>query len=106
MDTPLIVAAKVEEERAKWESAQTKALEAQRVALTSDTEFMKPIVEAITRNVENVYSGKLGLVESNYTREIELMKKKNDSEIKALLEGFEVKLNFERKMQNLRSNAQ
>jgi hypothetical protein len=49
--------------------------------------------------VENIYAGKLSLVENNYQKEIELMRKKYDSETQALLDGFEVKMNFERKLQ-------
>ena len=96
---PLIIAAKVEEERAKWEVELAKTLEELKVSLKSDTEFMKPIVEAVTVDVENIYAGKLSLVENNYQKEIELMRKKYDSETQALLDGFEVKMNFERKLQ-------
>ncbi len=60
---------------------------------------MKPIVEAITKDEENIYFGKLGLVETNYQKEIELMKIMHDNETQALLDGFEVMLNFEWKMQ-------
>jgi hypothetical protein len=66
---------------------------------------MKPIVEAVTEDVENTYAGKLSLVENNYQKEIELMRKKYDSETQALLDGFEVKLNFERKLQKLKGKA-
>jgi hypothetical protein len=102
---PLIIAAKVEGERAKWEVELAKTLEELKVSLKSDTEFMKPIVEAVTEDVENTYAGKLSLVENNYQKEIELMRKKYDSETQALLDGFEVKLNFERKLQKLKGKA-
>ncbi|KAL3806862.1 hypothetical protein ACHAXA_010922 [Cyclostephanos tholiformis] len=102
---PLIIAAKVEEERAKWKVELAEALEEQKVSLKSDTDFMKSIVEAVTEDVENIYAGKLSLVEANYQKEIELMKKKYDSETQALLDGFEVKLNFERKLQKLKGTA-
>ncbi len=103
---PLIIAAKVDEERAKWEVALAGALEEQKVSFKSDTDFMKPIVESVTEDVESIYAGKLSLVEANYQKEIELMKKKNDSETQALLDGFEVKLNFERKLRNMKINSQ
>jgi hypothetical protein len=45
---------------------------------------------------------KIELLEANYQKEIELLKKKHDSETQALLEGFEVKLNFERKLNKLK----
>ncbi len=96
---PLIIAAKVEEERAKWEVELATAIEELKVTLKSDPEFMKPIVEAVTEEVENTYAGKLTLVETSYQQEIESMKKKYDGETQALLDGFEVKMNFERKMQ-------
>ena len=38
----------------------------------------------------------------DYKKEIELVRKKHDSETQALLEGFEVKLNFERKLNKLK----
>ncbi len=60
---------------------------------------MKNIVEAITKDVENIYAGKLGLVETNYQKEIEFLKKRHDNETQALLDGFKVMLNFEWKMQ-------
>ena len=103
---PQIIAAKVEVESAKWEAAQAEALAAQRLAMVSDTEFMKPIVEAVTQDVENVYASKLSLVEDSYKKEMELMKKKFDSETQALLDGFEVKLKFERKLQKMKGSAQ
>lgn len=103
---PLVIAAKVEEERAKWEVALAEALEEQKVSLKADADFIKPIVEAVTEDVENIYAGKLSLVESNYQKEAELTKQKHDSEIQALLDGFEVKLNFERKLQKLKSTAE
>jgi hypothetical protein len=56
---------------------------------------MKNIVEAITKDVENIYAGKLGLVETNYQKEIEFLKKRHDNETQALLDGFKVMLNFE-----------
>ena len=103
---PQIIAAKVEVESAKWEAAQAGALAAQRLAMVSDTEFMKPIVEAVTQDVENVYASKLSLVEDSYKKEMELMKKQFDSETQALLDGFEVKLKFERKLQKMKGSAQ
>ena len=103
---PQIIAAKVEVESAKWEAAQAGALAAQRLAMVSDTEFMKPIVEAVTQDVENVYASKLSLVEDSYKKEMEAMKKKFDSETQALLDGFEVKLKFERKLQKMKGSAQ
>ena len=103
---PQIIAAKVEVESAKWEAEKAGALAAQRLAMVSDTEFLKPIVEAVTQDVENVYARKLSLVEESYKKEMELMKKKFDSETQALLDGFEVKLKFERKLQKMKGSAQ
>ena len=42
------------------------------------------------------------MLDENYKKEILLLKKKHDSETQALLEGFEVKLNFERKLHKLK----
>jgi len=99
---PLLTAAKVEEERAKWELELQEALAAQKVALKTDPEYMEDVIATITDDVENTYAGKMELVENNYQKEIQLLKKKHDSETQALLEGFEVKLNFERKLQKLK----
>jgi hypothetical protein len=50
---------------------------------------MKPIEEAVTEDVKNTFAEKLSSVENNYQKEIELMKKKFDSETQALLDGFD-----------------
>lgn len=102
---PLITSAKVEDERAKWEAEMEEALEAQKVALKSDAVYMEDVITTVTDDVETAYATKMGLLEGNYQKEIQLLKKKHDSETQALLEGFEVKLNFERKLQKLKSKA-
>lgn len=100
---PLILSASAEAERAKMEEEKAKALSEQKQILHEDPEFMQHILTAITEDVETTYAGKMELVEKNYQKEIELLKKKHDSETQALLEGFEVKLNFERKLLKLKS---
>jgi len=105
-NTLLIVSAKVEEERAKWELEKAESLAKQRLELTSDTEFIKPIIEKVTQDVENDYASKLSLVEENYKKEMEAMKKLYESETKALLDGFEAKLTYERKMKYIKGSAQ
>ena len=99
---PLIADAKVEEERAKWQLELESALEAQKVALKTDPVYMEDVIAAVTDDVEDAYATKMELLETNYQKEIQLLKKKHDSETQALLEGFEVKLNFERKLQKLK----
>jgi len=105
-NTLLIVSAKVEEERAKWELEKAESLAKQRLALTSDTEFIKPIIEKVTQKLEYDCTIKLSLVEENYKREMEAMKKLYESETKALLDGFEAKLTYERKMKYIKGSAQ
>ena len=99
---PLIADAKVEDERAKWQLELESALEAQKLALKTDPVYMEDVIAAVTDDVEDAYATKMELLETNYQKEIQLLKKKHDSETQALLEGFEVKLNFERKLQKLK----
>ena len=101
---PLIAQAKVEQEREKWELELQQALEEQKVSLKSDPVYMETVIAAVTNDVETSYASKMELLESTYKKEIELLKKKHDSETQALLEGFEVKLNFERKLQKLKGS--
>jgi len=101
---PLIAQAKVEQEREKWELELQQALESQKVSLKSDPVYMESVFAAVTNDVETSYASKMELLESTYKKEIELLKKKHDSETQALLEGFEVKLNFERKLQKLKGS--
>mmetsp|Transcript_11892 Transcript_11892/g.21985 ORF Transcript_11892/g.21985 Transcript_11892/m.21985 type:complete len:748 (-) Transcript_11892:263-2506(-) len=102
---PLLTAAKVEDERIKWEIEKEESLEEQRARLKNDPVYMEDVIEKVTEKVETTYSNKMGLLETNYQKEIQLLKKKHDSETQALLEGFEVKLNFERKLQKLKAKA-
>merc|ERR1712127_1040963 len=91
---PLLTAAKVEDERAKWEIEKDELLAKQRVDLKNDAAYMSDVVERVTDEIEMTYANKMGMLEGNYQKEIQLLKKKHDSETQALLEGFEVKLNF------------
>ena len=100
---PLILSAKSESERTTMEEEKAVALAQQKKILHEDPEFMEHILTAITEDVETTYAGKMELLEKNYKKEIELLKKKHDSETQALLEGFEVKLNFERKLHRLKA---
>ena len=105
-NTVLIVSAKVEEERAKWELEKAESLAKQRLELASDTEFIKPIIEKVTQEVEYDYTIKLSLAEENHKSELEAMKKLYESETQALLDGFEAKLTYERKMKYIKGTAQ
>ncbi|KAL7531512.1 hypothetical protein ACHAXR_007832 [Thalassiosira sp. AJA248-18] len=99
---PLLMAARVEDEKAKWDVELESALAAQKLALKTDPVYMEDVIATITDDVENTYASKMELLEANYKKEIQLLKTKHDSETQALLEGFEVKLNFERKLQKLK----
>lgn len=99
---PLLSEAKLEDERAQWEVEKQQALESQKKALKHDPVYMQDIIESITEDVERTYAAKMELLETSYKKEIQLLKKKHDGETQALLEGFEVKLNFERKLQKLK----
>merc|ERR1712194_58869 len=94
---PLVTAARVEEERSTWEI--------EKVALKEDPAYMESIVERVTDEVETTYATKMELLEMNYQKEISLLKQRHDSETQALLEGFAVKLDFERKLNKLKSKA-
>jgi len=103
---PLVTAAKVEEERVKWEEEMKAKLEAQKAALRTDKVYMDDVIKTITSDVETECAGKVGLMENTYKKEILLLKKLHDEETKALLDGFEVKMNFERKLQRVKKGAQ
>lgn len=99
---PLILANKVEDERAKWETELETALAEQKVALRSDKKYLEDITASVTRDVEAAFESKMEMLEESYKKEILSLKKKHDSETQALIEGFEVKLNFERKLHKLK----
>lgn len=99
---PQIMAAKIEEEREKWNVEANMLLEHQKATLQNDEEFMADVIQHVQEEVEAHNMAKIELLEANYQKEIELLKKKHDSETQALLEGFEVKLNFERKLNKLK----
>ena len=99
---PQILAAKMEEEREKWNIEANMLLEHQKATLQNDEEFMAEVITHVQEEVEAHNMAKIELLEANYQKEIELLKKKHDSETQALLEGFEVKLNFERKLNKLK----
>jgi hypothetical protein len=99
---PQIIAAKIEEEREKWNIEANMLLEHQKATLQNDEEFMADVIQHVQEEVEAHNMSKIELLEANYQKEIELLKKKHDSETQALLEGFEVKLNFERKLNKLK----
>jgi hypothetical protein len=102
---PQIVAAKIEEEREKWNVEANMLLEHQKETLQNDEEFMADVIQHVQEEVEAHNMSKIELLEANYKKEIELLKKKHDSETQALLEGFEVKLNFERKLNKLKTKT-
>lgn len=99
---PQIIASKVEDEREKWNVETNMLLEHQKATLQNDEEFMADVIQHVQEEVEAHNMSKIELLEANYRKEIELLKKKHDSETQALLEGFEVKLNFERKLNKLK----
>ncbi|KAL7447367.1 hypothetical protein ACHAXM_010662 [Skeletonema potamos] len=101
---PLLISAKLEDEKAKWEAEKEQALINYREALKSDPEYTKEVNIAVEKANEVKYANKFELIELSHKKEIELLKMKHADETRALLEGFEVKLNFERKLQSLKSN--
>jgi len=100
---PSLISAKIEDEKAKWDAEKEKALIDYREALKSDPEFTKEVDAAVEAAKEASYASKFELVELTHKKEIELLKMKHAEETRALLEGFEVKLNFERKLQKLKA---
>jgi hypothetical protein len=99
---PQLIQAKLEQEREKWTIETNLLLEHQKSTLANDEEFMASLIAHVQEEVEAHNMSKIELLEANYQKEIELLKKKHDSETQALLEGFEVKLNFERKLNKLK----
>jgi len=102
---PMLMAANVDDERIRWEVEKDDALAKQRVALKNDPVYMADVVEQVTAEMETTYAKKMGMLEGNYQKEIQLLNKRHDGETQALLEGFEVKLNFERKLNKLKGKA-
>ena len=102
---PLVTAARIEDERSKWDTEKEELLEAQKVALREDPDYMKTTVEKVTEDVEKTYATKMELLEINHQKEISLLKQRHDSETQALLEGFAVKMDFERKLNKLKSKG-
>jgi len=102
---PLVTAARIEDERSKWDVEKEELLDAQKAALRKDPTYMESIVEKVTEEVEKTYATKMELLEMNYQKEISLLKQRHDSETQALLEGFAVKLDFERKLNKLKTKG-
>lgn len=99
---PVLIGAKVEEEKVKWDAEKEQALVDQREALKSDPEFTKVVSAAVEDATETKYANKFELIKLTHKKEIELLKKNHADETQALLEGFEVKLNFEKKLHKLK----
>lgn len=100
---PSLLSTKLEDEKIKWDAEKEQALIKYREALKSDPEYTKDVAAAVEERIETKYANKFELVEVTHKKEIELLKMKHAAETRALLEGFEVKLNFERKLQTLKA---
>eukprot|EP00984_Skeletonema_dohrnii_P013397 scaffold5545_cov91-Skeletonema_dohrnii-CCMP3373.AAC.1 len=100
---PALLSTKLEDEKIKWDAEKEQALIKYREDLKSDAEYTKDVAAAVEERIETKYANKFELVEVTHKKEIELLKMKHAEETRALLEGFEVKLNFERKLQTLKA---
>lgn len=100
---PSLISTKIEDEKTKWDAEKEKALLEYREALKSDPEYTKDVQATVEDATETKYASKFELIELSHKKEIELLKMKHAEETRALLEGFEVKLNFERKLQTLKA---
>lgn len=100
---PALLSTKIEDEKIKWDAEKEQALIKYREDLKSDAEYTKDVAAAVEERIETKYANKFELVEVTHKKEIELLKMKHADETRALLEGFEVKLNFERKLQTLKA---
>eukprot|EP00985_Skeletonema_marinoi_P035138 scaffold45744_cov204-Skeletonema_marinoi.AAC.1 len=100
---PALLSTKIEDEKIKWDAEKEQALIKYREDLKSDAEYTKDVAAAVEERIETKYANKFELVEVTHKKEIELLKMKHAEETRALLEGFEVKLNFERKLQTLKA---
>eukprot|EP00573_Skeletonema_grethae_P002724 CAMPEP_0201686108 /NCGR_PEP_ID=MMETSP0578-20130828/670_1 /ASSEMBLY_ACC=CAM_ASM_000663 /TAXON_ID=267565 /ORGANISM="Skeletonema grethea, Strain CCMP 1804" /LENGTH=592 /DNA_ID=CAMNT_0048170113 /DNA_START=25 /DNA_END=1803 /DNA_ORIENTATION=+ len=100
---PSLISTKIEDEKTKWDAEKEKALLEYREALKSDPEYTKDVTAVVEDATETKYANKFELIELSHKKEIELLKMKHAEETRALLEGFEVKLNFERKLQTLKA---
>jgi len=100
---PILLSAKLEDEKAKWDEQKEKDLIKYKESLMSDPEYTKDVHVAVEKANEVKYSNKFELIELSHKKEIELLKMKHADETRALLEGFEVKLHFERKLLTLKT---
>ena len=100
---PSLISTKIEDEKTKWDTQKEQALLDYREALKSDPEYTKDVTAKVEDATETKYANKFELIELSHKKEIELLKMKHADETRALLEGFEVKLNFERKLQKLKA---
>jgi len=103
---PPLLTAKIENERTKWDEEKADYLIEYREKLKEDPEYIKDLQAAVEKASEKKYANQFELMELAHKKEIEMLKMKHANETQALLEGFEVKLNFERKLQSLKSTKQ
>jgi len=100
---PSLINARIEEERSKFSTEKDQALVDFKEQLKSDPEYTKDVLSAVEKASEKRYAHQFEMMELAHKKEIEMLKMKHANETQALLEGFEVKLNFEKKLQNLKN---
>ena len=103
MMIPSLLSVKVEDEKTKWDAEKEQAILKYRETLKSDPDYTKEVAVAVEEKTETKYANKFELIELTHKKEIELLKMKHAEETRALLEGFEVKLHFEKRLQRLNS---
>ena len=100
---PLVLAAKVEEENEKWQGVIAKKLEEQKAELKNDEAYLADVVEHVHGELQAQHAVVIEELEDKHKRDALELRKKHDSEIQSLLDGFEVKLNFERKLNRIKA---
>ncbi|KAL7462124.1 hypothetical protein ACHAXS_002515 [Conticribra weissflogii] len=99
---PKAYAAKIEEEREKWEVEMTKRLEEQKAQLKNDEQYLEDVVQHVNDELEAHHESVLQRTKEKHELAILDLKKKHAAEMKSLLEGFEVKLEFEKKLNKMK----
>jgi len=95
----------IEEEREKWEVELKKKLEEQKVQLKSDEQYLEDVVQHVSQELEAHHESVLQRTKEKHELDMLDLKKKHAAEMKSLLEGFEVKLEFEKKLNKMKGKG-
>jgi len=100
---PKLLDFSLEEERARWEIEMENNLITQKEDLKKDADFVEEVAGHVAAELHEEHLKRIKMLETQHEKDILYIRKKHADETEALLEGFEVKLNFEKKLRSLRS---